>query len=468
MATAGTHATTPPRRTVLADGARRALRLELPPLLRLAVPVILAEVAWMTMSLVDTMMVGRVSAEAIGAVSIGSHLFFAVAMAGGGILLGLDTLMAQAYGAGRTTELNRSLVQGLYLATALAGCLMLALAWVTAELHRLGIERNVLALAVGYLDAANWGLLPLLLFLALRRYLQAIGQVRPIMLSAILANLVNVVVNWVLIYGNLGAPALGAVGAAWATTLSRAFMLGWIAVFVLLHARRENPDLFRVPLRPDARILRRVIGLGLPATSQVSAEVGVFAAATLLAGRLDAVSLAAHQIALGAAAMAFMVPLGISAAGAVRVGQAIGRRDRDGAARAGWTALAAGASFMTLSACVFVALPTLVIRAFTTDPAVIATGASLLGVAAVFQLFDGLQVVGTGILRGAGDTRTGMLAGIVGYWVLGLPVGALLCFRFGLGVIGLWVGLSTGLIAVAVVLVATWAYRMRSAGVVVR
>src|SRR5581483_44386 len=441
----------PTPRAPTAARARDALRAELRPLLALAGPVALAEVAWMTMGLVDTMMVGRVSAEAIGAVSIGSNVFFGIATVGGGMLLGLDYVVAHAYGGRRIAEVGRSVVQGLYLAGALAIALTAVLTLATRELPLIGIEPRVLALAMPFLDVARWGLLPLLLFFALRRYLQAIGAVRPILLAAITANVVNAIGNWIFVFGHLGAPALGAIGSAWATTISRFYMLAFIVAFAIAHARRENPEVLRVSLRPDPAILRAIVRLGVPAASQTLAEAGVFTAATLLAGRLDAVSLAAHQIALGAAALAFMVPLGVSSAAAVRVGQALGRKQPSEAARAGWTALLLGGVF----------LPHAIVRVFTNEPAVISTAVSLLLVAAVFQLFDGLQVVATGVLRGSGDTRTGMVAGLVGFWAVGLPVGAVLAFRAGLGVVGLWIGLSTGLILVASALVAVWARRSR-------
>jgi MATE family multidrug resistance protein len=193
------------------------------------------------------------------------------------------------------------------------------------------------------------------------------------------------------------------------------------------------------------------VTLGLPASVQVVLEGGVFTAATLLAAGLDPLSLAAHQIALGAAAFSFMVPLGVASAGAVRVGQSLGAGDPRAAERAGWAALAVGAAFMSFAAAVFTLAPRLVMRAFTDDEAVIATGISLLLVAAVFQLFDGLQVVAAGILRGSGETRVAMVTALIGY---------ALCFTGRMGVQGLWIGLSVGLIVVALVLVAWWTRRI--------
>jgi MATE family multidrug resistance protein len=209
--------------------------------------------------------------------------------------------------------------------------------------------------------------------------------------------------------------------------------------------------------------MARLIGLGLPAASQITLEVGVFATATILAGRLPAAALAAHQIAINIAAFTFMVPLGVGSAGAVRVGQAIGRRDPAAASRSGWTALLLGCGFMACSAACFLLLPRLLIGVFTTDARVINVGVSLLMVAALFQLFDGVQTVSTGVLRGLGDTRTPMVWTLAGHWFVGLPLAYLLCFPAGMGVVGLWWGLSSGLIICGLGLLLAWSTRIQAA-----
>jgi MATE family multidrug resistance protein len=214
--------------------------------------------------------------------------------------------------------------------------------------------------------------------------------------------------------------------------------------------------------RMSAARLRRLLSLGTPAAVQILLEAGVFTVVTVLAGQLVPAALAAHQIALNWAATAFMVPLGVSSAAAVRVGHAIGRRDPAGATRAGWTALLLGVLFMSAAAVTFVAAPRPLLRMFTDEATVIQTGVSLLAVAALFQLFDGVQVVATGVLRGLGDTRTPMLWNLVGHWAIGLPLGWWLCFREGWGVAGLWVGLLVGLLVVGTVLLKTWSGRSRA------
>ena len=207
--------------------------------------------------------------------------------------------------------------------------------------------------------------------------------------------------------------------------------------------------------------MRQLLGLGLPAGLQMFFEVAVFGAATALIARMDAASLAGHQIALNLASFTYMVPLGIGSAAAVRVGQAAGRGAFPAAARSGWTGIALGAAFMTCAAIAFLTAPRLIARAFTTDPQVVEMGAALLSVAAVFQLFDGVQTVVTGALRGSGDTRTPMLCHLIAYWLLGLPLGYYLAFGRGWGAVGLWVGLCLGLIAIGLVLLTVWHRKAR-------
>lgn len=437
------------------------LGVELRPLLRLAGPVVMAELATMSMGLIDTMMVGRVSAEAIGGISVGGTMFFTVVVFGFGMLLGLDYTVAHAFGARRIEDAHRSLVHGVYLGAAMSA-VMVVLLWAAApQLHRLGIQPAVLAEAVPFLRAATWSVPPLLLFVALRRYLQAMNVVRPIMISLLTANAVHAGADWVLIFGHLGFPALGAEGAGWAAVVSRTYLLASLLGYTVYHARRHRTGLLGVSLALDTARMRELVALGFPAALQASFEVGVFAAATAMVGNLDPTALAAHHIVLSAASLTFMVPLGVSAAGAVRVGQAMGRHDVPAAGHAGWGAMLLGSGFMLCAGAAFVLAPRLILGVFTNQEAVVGPAVTLLFIAAVFQLFDGAQVVATGILRGTGDTRTPAISNLVGHWMLGLPVGYLLCFRAGWGVTGLWIGLSVGLIAVAVVLLAVWARRIR-------
>jgi MATE family multidrug resistance protein len=268
----------------------------------------------------------------------------------------------------------------------------------------------------------------------------------------------------VLIHGNLGAPPMGVVGSAWATCAGRIYMAAVLVAYAFWHSRRHRTGLVHVKLRFEAERLRRLLALGVPAALQLGLELGAFAIATAWLGRLAPAALAAHQITLVVASVTFMVPLGISAAGAVRVGQGLGRGDPDAAARSGWTAIVLGAGFMGLAAVSFVSVPRLILRIFSNDAEVIRLGVQLLLLAALFQLFDGLQVVATGTLRGAGETRIPMICHLVAYYVLGLPLGYALCFGAGWGVAGMWTGLSLCLIACGIVLLKVWASKVRSFG----
>ena len=431
--------------------------------MRLALPLVLAELGWMSMAIVDTMMVGRLpnSAIAIAAVSLGGILVNVLGFFGGGLLIGLDTMVSQAFGAGQREDCHRSLVHGIYLSLALTPLLMVPIWLFEPMLRAAGIAPDVIALAVPYSKALAWGTLPLLLYFAVRRCMQAMNLVRPIAFALITANLINAGGNLVLIYGKLGAPAMGAVGSGWSTSWARIYLSAVLVGYLLWYDRRHRTRLLRTSIQPDLRRIRRLIALGLPAALQITLEIGVFALVTALIGRLGAVSLASHQIALNTVSFTYMVPLGVSSAAAVRVGQAIGRRDPQAAADAGNTAIFLGAAFMTCMSVVLLVIPRWIARAYTPDPAIIRSTIALLAAGAAFQLFDGLQTVATGALRGLGDTRTPMLCHFTAYWIIGLPLGAWLCFRRGWGAFGLWAGLSLALILIGVVLLMVWQYRVR-------
>lgn len=427
----------------------------------IAWPVILAEIGWVLMGIVDTMVVGPLGPAAIGAVGTGSTMFFAVMVLGIGTLFALDTFVAHSYGAGRLDECHRWLYTGLQLAMVMS-VVLVALGLVGVRLLTWsGIQPDVLSLLQPYLTALLWSAPPLLFFTVLRRYLQAMNTVRPILVAVIVANVINAGANIVLVYGYFGVPALGVVGSAYATLIARvclAVMFWW----VVAERERQRPSgLHDVPFRWAIEPMWRLVRLGAPAAFQIALEVGVFAAAAALAGRISASALAANQIVLNIAGFFFMVPFGLSSAAAVRVGQAMGRRDPGGVRRAGWSALGLALGFAVVVATLFVVVPGPFIRVFTNDPGVVQTGIVLLLVCAVFQPFDSFQSVSTGALRGLGDTRTPMLANLVGHWCLGLPVAYLLCFSRGWGVVGLWTGLSFGLVLIGSFLIVVWYRRSR-------
>lgn len=432
-------------------------RSELRGMVHLAAPLVLAELGWMAMGVVDTMVVGRLSAESIGAVSLGTMVLNTIGIFASGLLLGLDTFVSQSFGAGDRDDCRRSLINGVWLAIFLMIPVMALIAGSIPLLGRLGIDPGVMRETRPYIEALNWSVPPLLLYFGIRRYLQSTNLVRPVMMTLVTANLVNLAGNWIFVFGNLGAPRLGTAGSGWSTCISRVYMAGALAVVAV----KNNPELIHMRWTPDFKRIRALLVLGWPAAAQIAVETGVFATATVLIGRLNATALASHQIALTTISTTFMMPLGISSAAAVRVGQAIGRGDRGGAGRAGWDAIRLGAVVMSGAALALILIPHWIARVFTNDADLIANAVILLRICAFFQLFDGFQIVATGALRGAGDTHTAMVCHFIGYWLIGLPFGALLCFHSSMGAAGLWIGLSAGLILIGAVLLGFWRRTVR-------
>lgn len=403
------------------------------------------------MGVVDTLMAGQAGRLMLGAVALGHGLYYTLAVFGLGMLLGLDALVSQAFGRGDRDECRRWLAAGI-VTSFLLGPPITVLAWCMDPVMQFtGIDTELRSETMRYLRAISWGSLPLMLYAAFRRYLQSQNLANPVMFALVSANIVNAFVNWVLIFGNLGFPALGAEGAGYATSFSRCYMAGVLIFVTWLRDQWTGWTAW-----PGWARVKEVCRLGLPAALQISLEVAVFAFTTTMMGKLGAVALGGHQIALNVASVTYMVPLGISSAAAVRVGQAIGRGDLSAARRAGWVATALGAIFMLAAGVVLWVVPQWIARAYTPDAEVVATAVALLGIAAWFQLFDGIQAVATGALRGLGDTKTAMYTHVSIYWGIGLPLGYWLTFTHGWGPAGFWVGLCVSLILIGVVLLAAW------------
>jgi MATE family multidrug resistance protein len=433
-------------------------RSDIAAMFRLAVPVVVVQVGMMLMGVVDTMVVGRVSAEALAAVALGNLAVMAVSAFAIGMLLALDPLVAQAVGAGDEAAVRRAVQRGLLLAILVTVPATLLLLPVEPVLTLLRQTPETVPIAAGYVHRCLPGLLPFFGFVVLRQTLQAHERMRPIVAVIVGANLLNLVLDVVMVFGLLGLPAMGAFGAAWATTVSRIVLF----VGLLLAARRELMPLLAavdrevLQLRPLAAMAR----LGAPIGIQIQLELAAFAVIGLLMGGLGTIEMAAHQVAINLASLTFMVPLGVASASAVRVGHAVGRADDHGARRAATSALLCGAGFMVCTALLFLTLPRALASAYTTDAGVAGLAAALLPIAGVFQIFDGVQVVSSGILRGLGDTRAPMIVNVLGFWLVGMPVSLWLAFPLGLGPQGLWWGLVAGLAAVAVLLLLRIAGRM--------
>jgi MATE family multidrug resistance protein len=438
------------------SGGKIDIAAELRALLALAIPVALSEIGWMTMTVVDVVMVGKLGPAAIGAVGLGNAIYYAPSIFGIGLLLGLDTLVSRSWGAKNFDDCHRSLAQAMYIVLAFTPALMLFMVLARPLFTGKGVDPTVSLLARQYVGLLNWGTLPLLVYGGFRRYLQGVGRVRPVTFALISANLVNLAGNWIFIYGKFGMPALGVRGSACSTVVARIYMAGVLVFFAWQHERRRGHGLFAHWPGPDWSRIRSLLSLGVPAAFQVILEVAAFGAATIMAAHLDPVALATHEIALSCAAYTYMVPLGISAAGAVAVGHAIGAKNPARARRAGWMALALGVGFMVLTALLFLFLPRPIMEIYSRDARVLLLGSHILMIVAAFQVFDGAQAVTTGALRGLGETRFPMLMNFAGYWLIGLPLGAWLCFHMRWGLPGLWIGLTLSLVLIASLLVRRW------------
>ncbi|MBS1821050.1 MAG: MATE family efflux transporter [Acidobacteria bacterium] len=438
------------------------VRLQIRPVLTLALPLIAAELGWMSMGIVDTVMVGHMDHAAmnIASAALGQVLYNTLAFGIAGILLSLDTFLSQSHGAGRYDEANRWLYHGLILAAALAATLFGIIELAPLAMRRMPINREVMQGAIHFLHALNWGTPALFLYFTLRRYLQAFNHVRPIAFALVTANLCNVFFNWLLIYGHawgtIKVPALGIAGSGFATSISRLYLAVFIASAVWHVEKKHNYGLRSMLRHFESGRIRSLALLGAPAGGQIFVEISIFGTVTFLIGTMGPLPLSGHEIALNCASFTFMVPFAISAAAAVRVGQAIGRNAPREAASAGWAAILLGAGCMAMFSIVLSVFAHPIARAFTPDRGVIAAAVPLLFVAAAFQFFDGLQITATGALRGAGNTHTGMIVQLIGYWIVGLPLGYWLGFRMHYGAVGLWIGLCAGLIVAGLALTTVW------------
>lgn len=423
-------------------------RTELREMFGLAAPVVLVQVGLQLMGFIDTLMVGRVSSDALAGVALGNFYFFNIAIFGMGTLMALDPVVAQALGAGDHAGARRGVQRGVLLALAVSVVAGFAFLGSGGAFRLLRQPEAVVPLARDFVQLSIIGLPPFFVFIVLRQSLQAMLTVRPVLWAMAIGNGVNLFANWVLIFGNLGAPAMGVAGSAWSTAIAR-----WVMLIALLVA---GWPALRPHLRGSWRAataagpLWQTLRLGLPIGLQWFFEAGAFALATLMFGWLGTVPLAGHEVALSLASLTFMVPVGFSSAAAALVGHAVGRGDMASARRHAAGAWVLGVGFMACSAVFMLAFPRIIAEWFTRDPAVVAVAVTLIPIAGVFQVFDGTQAVASGLARGTGDTTVPMLLHLCGFWAIGIPLSALLGFGTRLGGPGIWWGLTSGLIVAAV------------------
>ncbi|MCP5046867.1 MAG: MATE family efflux transporter [bacterium] len=431
--------------------------------IKLAVPVIVGQLGQMMMSIVDSAMVGRLGKVPLAAAVLANMIFFLVLVMGIGIAQGVTPLVAQSIGAKQPERCGPLLRKGLLVCTGsgiLLGVVSFGLSYFIPFLNQ---PAEVVPEATSYLQIVGTSILPIMVFYAYRQYSEGLSIMWPAMILTIAANLLNVFLNWVFIYGHFGFPAMGLKGAGYSTLGTRTVMAIAMIAYVTKARRYEG---FRAPIFKnffplDWGMIRTLVKLGFATGSQYVFEIGAFTGATIIIGWLGSASLAAHQVAISASGFSFMFSIGLSAAAAVRVGNAKGEQNIPGMRRAGISSFGLSVATMAFFAVLFAVFRFSIPRIFIRDPEVIGLAAGLLLVVALYQVPDGLQCVGLGSLRGMSDVKVPTIITFVSYWIIGLPAAYVLGFPLGLNVLGIWIGLSIGLVCAAVLLTVRFHRRTR-------
>jgi len=451
---------------IIQQKAQHSWKYEMRSMASLSWPLIMSNLTFALIGATDVLMLGRLGARDLAAATLAFNLAMTCVIFCMGLITASAPMMASEIGRMKHSvrDIRRTFRQSLWTAIAVIIPFWVML-WFTEDiLLVVGQESDLAAKAEQYLHAYIWSMLPFLFFIVLRNFISALEKPLWALIISIMAVLANAVFNYALIFGNLGMPKLGIVGAGIGSTMTNIFMFFGLALVVICHKDFKRYKLFGRFWRSDWGRFKGIWKLGLPIAITMGLEGGVFGAAGILMGWLGAESLAAHAIALQLASLSFMIPMGLGQAATVRVGIAYGRRDKDGIKQAGWMAMMLGTSFMSLMALVMLFFPDTLIGVFidaelpeNTEVAALAVG--FLGIAALFQIVDGVQVVAAGMLRGLHDTFMPMVIALFGYWVIGIGVGGLLAFQYGYGGIGIWIGLAFGLGVVAVLMTLRWMMR---------
>ncbi|MDB5621032.1 MATE family efflux transporter [Tardiphaga sp.] len=447
---------------------RIAWRAEFKAMLLLSWPLVLTNLAQIALTTTDVIVLGRLGPSALAAGALGVSLYFGILIFGIGVITGTSPMMAEAIGRRRhmMRDIRRTFRQGLWSAVIIAVPAWIVLWHAEAVLLAFGQEAAVAADAQVFLHALQWGFLPTLGFIALRSFVAVLERPLWALVVTGVAILFNAAANWVLVFGHLGLPAMGLRGSGLATTLSNVFLFAGLALVVTFNQKFRRYHLFGRWWRADWPRLIALWRLGLPIGATLTFEITVFSAAVFFMGQFGTAAVAAHSIAFQIASATFMVPMGLSQAATVRVGRAYGAHDADGITRAGWSAFTLSLLFMTSMSVLMLVAPRALISVFididaAANAAVVELAVLFLFCAAVFQIADGAQAVGAGMLRGLQDTRVPMIFALVGYWGFGMPLSLLFAFKLGFGGVGIWIGLAAGLVAVAIVMMWRWTRRER-------
>lgn len=426
------------------------LRKEAGITLKIGLPVIIAQLLQMSMNFVDTVMAGNLSAEDLAAVAVGGAIFVPFMMLAAGTLMALTPIVAQHIGGRNFEEIGVNVRQGLWLCLMLAIPIFFLIRNLEFIMHFLDVTPGIIPLAQGYLDAISWGVFGICGYMALRFFNEGMSVTRPAMYFALVGVFVNVGANYVLMYGKLGFPELGAVGCGYASSLVGYVMFVGMLIFTLYHKPYNRFQIFSTWRLPEWKYLKELLQIGIPIGLSSTMEVTMFALVSLLMGSLSTVAIAGHQIAINFSAMTFMVPFGLSTAITTRVGNAIGKGSISEARRRGYLGITMATFFMSITAVVIYLFPELISGIYTQDADVQQVAVSLLYMAAIFQISDGLQVSSYGALRGLKDTTVPMIVNFIAYWMVGLPLGYYLGIIHNIGPQGLWMGLIAGLTIAAI------------------
>lgn len=419
----------------------------------LAYPVMLSQLGQVLVGVADSMMVGRLGAVPLAAASLGNSIFTVVMMFGIGVSMAITPLVAAADGEGKHHRIARIFRHGLVINTFAGLILFLLVLMASPVLYHLNQPEEVVVLAIPYLGIITFSLLPFMVFQTFRQLAEGLSQTRQAMLVVIVCNVVNVFLNWLLIYGNLGLPALGVLGAGWATFISRVLMAIVMIAYVWTSNRYKRYKLSFDIKKLSFPMITKMVGIGVPTGLQFVFETGAFSTAAIMMGWIGVNALAAHQIAINLAAISYMMASGLAAAAMVRVGNQLGRNDIKTLREIGFTSFSMVTIFMLAVAVILISLRNYLPLLYIDDQSVIQLTASLLIIAGLFQLSDGIQVVGLGALRGMADVKVPTIITLIAYWVIGLPLGYVLAFTFGWNEQGVWYGLLVGLTCAAALLV---------------
>lgn len=437
-------------------------KLEIINTFKLAYPVIIGQLGIVMMGVVDSIMVGKLGPIPLAAASLGNSLIFLILIIGIGSSIVVSPLVAILVGAKRYSECGVYFRQSLVVNIAVSIVMIVIILLGVNFIYALKQPKEVIDQTIIFMTIVGLSALPLMIYQTYKQFIEGLSVMKPAMIIALLANIINLLGNWILIFGKLGLPALGIAGSAWATFSSRVFMAVALMIYVMKNKKFRQYDVTFHFRGLDLAIIKKILRLGLPSGFQYFFEVGAFSFAVIMIGWIGANELAAHQIAINLASISFMAVLGISQAASIRVGNAVGEQNISNVRKAGFTGILIGIFVMLISGMIFITFNDLLPELYISDEKVIEIASRLIIIAALFQLSDGTQAVGIGVLRGLTDVKGPTIITFIAYWVISLPVAYILAFTFRLGVDGVWYGLLIGLTASAIMLTLRFNYKSRN------